>query len=42
MDFIKQYLSEANEVIAKLDTKQIEKCVELLAETRETKVVYLS
>ncbi|MDR3476835.1 MAG: SIS domain-containing protein [Gammaproteobacteria bacterium] len=34
MDFIKQYLSEANEVIANLDTKQIEKCVEILANTR--------
>jgi D-sedoheptulose 7-phosphate isomerase len=34
MDFIKQYLSEANEVIANLDTKQIEKCVDILATTR--------
>lgn len=34
MQFVKQYLSEAAEVLSKIDTHQIEKAVNLLAETR--------
>jgi len=35
MDFITQYLSEATQVIAKLDKTQIEKCIDLLAALRK-------
>ena len=34
MDFVKQFLSEATQVINQLDTKQIEHAVNLLADTR--------
>lgn len=34
MDFIKQFLSEANQIISGLDKNQIEKSVDLLCETR--------
>lgn len=34
MHFIKNYLAEAIDVISNLNTEQIEKCVDLLAETR--------
>lgn len=34
MDFIKQFLSEANQIISSLDKNQIEKSVDLLCETR--------
>lgn len=34
MDFIKQFLSEATEVISQLNTEQIEQCVNLLTRTR--------
>ncbi|OGT38015.1 MAG: sugar isomerase [Gammaproteobacteria bacterium RIFCSPHIGHO2_12_FULL_37_14] len=35
MQFIQQYLTEANQIIGKLDTQQIERSVDLLANTRE-------
>lgn len=35
MEYIKQYLSEANEIIGKLDEKQIEHCVDLLVKARQ-------
>jgi D-sedoheptulose 7-phosphate isomerase len=35
MEFIKQYLSEANEIIGKLDDQQIEHCVDLLVKARQ-------
>lgn len=35
MKFIKEYLSEANQIIEQLDTQQIEKSVDLLAKVRE-------
>lgn len=35
MQFVKQFLSEATQIIEKLDTYQIEKSVNLLAQTRE-------
>ncbi len=35
MDFIKQYLEEANEIIGKLDEKQIERCVDMLVKVRQ-------
>ena len=41
MNFIKQYLSEANQIIEQLDLNQIEQAVDLLAKTRETRVAYL-
>jgi len=34
MDFIKQFLAEATQIIDGLDKTQIEKCVDLLAQTR--------
>lgn len=34
MEFIKQFLSEANQIIDGIDKTQIEKCVDLLAQTR--------
>lgn len=34
MEFISQFLSEANQIIAGLDKSQIEKCVDLLLRTR--------
>ncbi|SRR5579883_942454 len=35
MDFIKQFLAEANQIIAGLDKSQIEKAVNLIKETRD-------
>jgi D-sedoheptulose 7-phosphate isomerase len=35
MEFIKQYLTEAQQIIEKLDQQAIERCVELLQKTRE-------
>lgn len=35
MEFIKEYLSEAQEIIAKLDVEQIEETVDLLAQLRQ-------
>ena len=35
MEFIKQYLAEANEIIGKLDEQQIEYCVDLLVKARQ-------
>jgi D-sedoheptulose 7-phosphate isomerase len=34
MDFIKQFIAEANQILEGLDKTQIEKCVDLLAQTR--------
>jgi D-sedoheptulose 7-phosphate isomerase len=34
MEFIKQFLAEANQIIDGIDKTQIEKCVDLLAQTR--------
>src|ERR1700761_3237096 len=34
MQFIKQFLAEAKQIISQLDTQQIEKCVDILANTR--------
>lgn len=36
MEFISQFLSEANQIIAGLDKSQIEKCVDLLLRTRNS------
>src|SRR6186713_2424184 len=35
MQFIKQFLSEASQIIEQLDTQQIERSVDLLVKTRE-------
>ncbi len=34
MQFIKQFLAEANQIISQLDTQQIEKCVDILSHGR--------